>query len=333
MDAAERTLFADGVRHATGTGSREAVDAALGELGWRDALASDRADAVSVLFESLGAARATSSALDWLLADALGAGTDGAANAVLLPRLRETGAPGRGARDRCVVHGLGTAALGAADRVLVVTEDGAGASAVAVQVETRVLRCRPVQGLDPDLGLVEVTGEGPEGSLPSVRSEAAERVERAAPVDWTAALALGQLALGHELLGAGRAMLELAQVHARERIQFGRPIGTFQAVRHRLADSLVALEAAAALLGAAWDDPSPVTAAMAKSFTGRSVRTVSRHCQQVLAGIGFTTEHPLHLYVRRTLVLDQLLGAGRVLSDRLGADVLRTGTLPPAWAL
>jgi alkylation response protein AidB-like acyl-CoA dehydrogenase len=128
-------------------------------------------------------------------------------------------------------------------------------------------------------------------------------------------------------------MLELARTHALERMQFGRPIGSFQAVRHRLAESLVALEAAAALLDAAWEDPSPVTAAMAKAFAGRSARTAARHCQQVMAGIGFTTEHPLHRSVRRTIVLDQLLGAGTVLTRTLGADILSSATLPAAFPL
>jgi alkylation response protein AidB-like acyl-CoA dehydrogenase len=104
-------------------------------------------------------------------------------------------------------------------------------------------------------------------------------------------------------------------------------------VRHRLAEGLVVIEAAAALLDAAWDEPSQVTAAMAKGLAGRSARTVVRHAQQVLAGIGFTTEHPLHRYIRRTLVLDQLLGAGTVLTRRLGADMLETGTLPPTFPL
>jgi alkylation response protein AidB-like acyl-CoA dehydrogenase len=151
--------------------------------------------------------------------------------------------------------------------------------------------------------------------------------------DWPAALAIGQLALGHELIGCGRVMLELARTHALERMQFGRPIGSFQAVRHRLAESLVSLEAAAALLDAAWEDLSPVTAAMAKAFAGRSARAVARHCQQVLAGIGFTTEHPLHRSVRRTIVLDQLLGAGSLLTRTLGADILSSVTLPPAFPL
>jgi alkylation response protein AidB-like acyl-CoA dehydrogenase len=146
-------------------------------------------------------------------------------------------------------------------------------------------------------------------------------------------MAVGQLALGHELVGLARTMLELARQHALGRIQFGRPIASFQAVRHRLAESLVSVEAAAGLLAAAWEDPSPATAAMAKGFAGRSARTVARHAQQVLAGIGFTTEHPFHTYVRRTLVLDQLLGAGSVLTKELGVHVLRTGRMPAVLPL
>ena len=75
---------------------------------------------------------------------------------------------------------------------------------------------------------------------------------------------------------------------------------------------------------------------MAKAFAGRSARTVARHCQQVLAGIGFTTEHPLHLFIRRTIVLDQLLGAGSLLTRQLGTDILRerlaARRLPPLTA-
>jgi hypothetical protein len=317
METAERALFESGVRHATDAGSGAALDAALEDLGWRDALGADRPAAVSVLFECLGAAHATSAALDWLLSAALGASAD---SAVVLPPLRQCGAPGRRNGERVLVHGVGTAALERSDRALVVSSPGDGGSALSI--ETRLLQRRPVHGLDPALGLVEVRGE----------FDAAEAAHPE-PVDWAAAVTVGQLALGHELVGAGRAMLELARVHALERIQFGRPIGSFQAVRHRLAESLVVLEAAAALLGGAWDDPSPVTAAMAKSFAGRSARTVSRHCQQVLAGIGFTTEHPLHLFVRRTIVLDQLLGAGSVLTSQLGTDILRSSTLPDAFPL
>jgi hypothetical protein len=324
MEATERALFETSVRRATETADGVALSDALDDLGWRDALEADRPTAVSVLFECQGAATASSAAFDWLLASALGvdagAGAAGGGPAVVLPPLRRCEPPGRLDGDWCVVEGLGTAALDRSDTALVVaqTPDGVATFAVDLSLLTR----RPVQGLDSALGLFEVMGEF-------------ETTWAAQPhaADWPAALAVGQLALGHELVGAGRTMLQLARTHALERQQFGRPIGSFQAVRHRLAESLVALEAAAALLDASWEDPSPVTAAMAKAFAGRSTRTVARHCQQVLAGIGFTTEHPLHRSVRRTIVLDQLLGAGSVLTRTLGNDILASAGLPSAFPL
>ena len=222
--------------------------------------------------------------------------------------------------DRCAVHGLATSDLDHSETVIVVAEADHGHTAVALPLLE--LSRRAVGGIDPGLGMLEVEGD-----------VALHGTEPGEPVDWTAAVSLGQLALGHELVGAARAMLGLARSHALEREQFGQPIATFQAVRHRLADSLVAIEAAAALLAAAWDEPSPVNASIAKSSAGRGARTVARHCQQVLAGIGFTTEHPFHRYYRRTMVLDQVLGAGTVLTAELGAEVLRSGTLPPVLPL
>jgi alkylation response protein AidB-like acyl-CoA dehydrogenase len=320
MEATERALFESGVRHATEAADGAALDEALDDLGWRDALQADRPTAVSVLFEAQGATTTTSAALDWLLATALVGKADADGVAVLLPPLRGRDAPGRVDGDWCVVEGVGSAALDRGTTALVVAQTPDGATTFAVDLG--LLTRRPVDGLDPALGLYEVMGE----------FETAWAAQPEAG-DWPDAAALGQLALGHELVGAGRTMLALARTHALERMQFGRPIGSFQAVRHRLAESLVALEAAAALLDAAWEDLSPVTAAMAKAFAGRSAQTVARHCQQVLAGIGFTTEHPLHRSVRRTIVLDQLLGAGSVLTRDLGADVLSSATLPAAFPL
>ena len=90
MEATERALFESGVRHATEVNDGAALDGALSDLGWRDALADDRPTAVSVLFESQGATTTTSAALDWLLATALGVGTRRTAAprvAVVLPSL------------------------------------------------------------------------------------------------------------------------------------------------------------------------------------------------------------------------------------------------------
>ncbi|MFZ0251746.1 MAG: acyl-CoA dehydrogenase family protein [Acidimicrobiales bacterium] len=320
MEETERALFESGVRRATETADGAALDVALHDLGWRDALAADRAAAVAVLFESLGVTTTSSGALDWLLAAALGVGDGVEGTAVVLPPLRLTDAPGRVDGDRCVVAGLGSAAMDRCDRTLVVATSARGTTAFVV--DPALLHRRRVHGLDPALGLVEVKGE-------FARADA----QQCEPPAWAAALALGQLALGHQLIGTGRVMLELARAHALERVQFGRPIASFQAVRHRLAESLVMLDAAAALLDAVWEDPSPEAAAMAKAFAGKSARATARHCQQVLAGIGFTTEHPLHHSVRRAIVLDQLLGAGAVLTRALGADILRDGALPAAFAL
>jgi alkylation response protein AidB-like acyl-CoA dehydrogenase len=128
-------------------------------------------------------------------------------------------------------------------------------------------------------------------------------------------------------------MLELAREHALERIQFDVPIASFQAVRHRLADAYVAIESASSVLDAAWEEPGPLTAAMAKAVAGRSSRVVAKHCQQVLAGIGFTLEHPFHGYLRRTRVLDALLGSARALTASLGQQLLDTRQLPPLLPL
>ncbi|MBV9411489.1 MAG: acyl-CoA dehydrogenase [Acidimicrobiia bacterium] len=285
MDFDELSLFRESLRQATEAYSGKALDDALDELGWRDALVADRRSAVSTLFDLQGQANASSSAIDTVMAAALG--IDGP---VALPPL--------GSREQPTTRGLGTPAF-------------ANRAPAGVTV-------RSLAGIDPALGLVEVVGD-----LQSL-------VPRIA---WSDALAAGQLALGHELVGASRMMLQLARGHAVERVQFGRPIAAFQAVRHRLAESLVAVEAAAGALDAAWEVGSPQAAATAKAVAGRNARVVARHCQQVLAGIGFTTEHPFHRYLRRALVLDALLGDARTLIRQLGDDLVRTRRLPPLLPL
>jgi alkylation response protein AidB-like acyl-CoA dehydrogenase len=123
-------------------------------------------------------------------------------------------------------------------------------------------------------------------------------------------------------------MLDLARAHAIARVQFGRPVAGFQAVRHRLAESLVAVEALDAALSAAADTPSPATALLAKAVAGRTARTVAAHCQQVLAGIGFTTDHAFHRYLKRTILLDGLLGSSDDLVLDVGRELMRTRNVP-----
>lgn len=306
----DRKLFEESLRRATRSRTGAALDRALADLDWPDALADDARVAVSLLFELQGAANATSGALDQVLAGALGQET---AAAVVLPLPGRWHAPGVLRGERLDVHGVVAGGPRGHATALVVARTGE--SHVALAVDPAGLTGRAVAGLDPALDLVEVTAARPGARV-------------LGPVDWRAAVALGQLALGHEMVGASRRMLELACEHAAARVQFGRPIAMFQAVRHRLADTLVAVEAAAAMLDAAWLDRAPQTAAMAKATAGRGARVAARHCQQVLAGIGFTTEHPFHRYARRILVLEQLLGATPALTRELGTEIIESGHLP-----
>ncbi|MGV0794278.1 acyl-CoA dehydrogenase family protein [Mycolicibacterium sp. XJ1819] len=135
-------------------------------------------------------------------------------------------------------------------------------------------------------------------------------------------------ALGWWLVGSARAMLELARAHALDRVQFGKPIASFQAIRHRLAETLVAIEGAEATLGLPGTDNPDLTALLAKAAAGKAALTAAKHCQQVLGGIGFTAEHDLHRHIERVLVLDGLLGSARELTKRAGAGLRARGSAP-----
>ncbi|HEY9304487.1 MAG TPA: acyl-CoA dehydrogenase family protein [Mycobacterium sp.] len=146
----------------------------------------------------------------------------------------------------------------------------------------------------------------------------------------SAALQAGWRALGWWLVGTSRAMLSLARQHAVDRVQFGRHISSFQAIRHRLAETLVAIEGAEATLQAATecDDPQGLASLLAKAAAGQAALTSARHCQQVLGGIGFTAEHPLHHHIKRSLILDGLLGSSRELTRAAGKAVVAAGSAP-----
>ncbi len=312
MDRDDLDMFTRSLEHATSSHTGSALDAALDELGWSDALGIDAQSAVSILFDLQGRANATSSALSGALLDALGLDLSGH---LVHPPIGTSRAPGLLAHGRVTVGGVATVAgAGAASSTVIATKAGSDDYA-AVTVDTSELTLRAVDGLDPSLGFVDVSGDA------AVTDQTA--------VDWPAAVRRAQLALSHELLGASRAMLDMARQHALERIQFGVPIASFQAVRHRLAEVLVAIEGAEAMLGTAWEENSGVAAAMSKALAGKAARTAARHSQQVLAGIGFTLEHEFHHYFRRILVLDECYGSARLLTKELGQQLITTRRLPP----
>ncbi len=135
-------------------------------------------------------------------------------------------------------------------------------------------------------------------------------------------------ALAAEAVGGAEQVLDLAVSHARQRVQFGRPIGSFQAVKHKCADMLVALEGAraaldGALTAAAGGEEDPGIAALVASLQCSAAYThITAEAIQVLGGTGFTWEHPAHLYFRRARSCAVLFGTETqrraALADRLG---------------
>jgi alkylation response protein AidB-like acyl-CoA dehydrogenase len=114
-----------------------------------------------------------------------------------------------------------------------------------------------------------------------------------------------------DLLGSSSRALDLAVEHAKERVQFGRPIGSFQAVKHRCADMLVDVEGMrSTVYWAAWcigagDAEASVAASTAKTWCSDASKRVMSSALQVHGGIGFTWEHDLHFFMKRAQ-LDQL---------------------------
>jgi alkylation response protein AidB-like acyl-CoA dehydrogenase len=121
-------------------------------------------------------------------------------------------------------------------------------------------------------------------------------------------------ALSAEMLGASTRVLEMSVEYAKDRVQFGKPIGSFQAVKHRLADALVDVEAMRSnVYYAAWslasDDPDgSLAASAAKAWCSAASRRVMASGLQVHGGIGFTWEHDLHLYVKRSQLDESSFG-------------------------
>ncbi|MFN2540459.1 MAG: hypothetical protein ABR549_20200, partial [Mycobacteriales bacterium] len=196
MSPDELELFAASIRQAVDGRTGPALDAALADIGWADALQEWPAAAVQALFSAQGRACATSSALSTVLLSGLGVPT----GTLVLPPLDSTRI-GIVMDGRLQVHGLTTSDT----ELLVPAVDGD--KAVVVRVAAGDLSLSPVSGIDPSAGLLAVEGDLIASSDP-------------VPGSWDDAVAVGHRALASELVGCGRAMLELARTHALDREQF-----------------------------------------------------------------------------------------------------------------
>jgi alkylation response protein AidB-like acyl-CoA dehydrogenase len=135
------------------------------------------------------------------------------------------------------------------------------------------------------------------------------------PGEIAPAVDTGMVALSAELVGVAQRALDMAVEYAKEREQFGRPIGAYQAVSHRLADMLWEVEEARSLTYyAAWcadaqPESLPLAASMAKARASDAADAVTHNAIQTLGGIGFTWEHDVHFLLKRARVSRELLGA------------------------
>jgi alkylation response protein AidB-like acyl-CoA dehydrogenase len=138
------------------------------------------------------------------------------------------------------------------------------------------------------------------------------------------------VALAAEQVGGAQRVLDMAVDYAKTRVQFGRPIGSFQAIKHKCADMLVEVESArstvyqAARAAAEGDDELPILASLAKAYCSDAYFHGAAANIQIHGGIGFTWEHPAHLYLKRAKSSELLFGDSdyhrELLANRLGID-------------
>jgi alkylation response protein AidB-like acyl-CoA dehydrogenase len=217
--------------------------------------------------------------------------------------------------------GVGTVAL--PDHPYVVEAERAGVVAVVEPgpsgAQVRLLERPParfVATIDSSRRLYSVDADGAGNGVP-ITGDALDRV-----------LARAYVALAAELMGTVRWLFDTTLAYAKTRVQFDRPIGSFQAVQHKLANmALVKEQAWSAVYYAAMtvdaDDPELHRAAhVAKVMAGEAAKLNAKDAIQIHGGIGYTWEHDLHLYIRRAYASEFLFGTSDWHRDRLAALVL-----------
>jgi alkylation response protein AidB-like acyl-CoA dehydrogenase len=286
--------------------------AAMCELGWPALLVPEEHGGLglgvvelSVVQEELGAALAPSPFLSTVAAAAViaDAGSD-EQRARWLPALAAGEARGAVAT---VLDDVGWTAVPDADGadVIVVRENDAWALAPDTSTEA-------VDALDATRHLWRVRADGELEPLPG---------------EGTRAFNVVAVALAAESVGVARRAMDMAVQYAKEREQFGRPIGAYQAVSHACAQMLLEVEGArSTTLYAAWaldhePESGPLAASMAKAYASDAGWRVPASALQVHGGIGFTWEHDLHLWLKRGKANAYLWGDARAHRDRVADSI------------
>ena len=311
---------------------RDSVRATIVQTGDADRVASqvgavdllvDARSALAVFFEEFGRAALANNLIDVLIGEALGLGCSGGTHFVFpVPRRgAATAAAATERGDQLDVDGLLQVGVGGySGDVVVVT---AGGSAITVPVA--------------ELTVATVSGFDPAGDWRSIRcTVAAGHVTVTHSPKALQAIALARLAAGSELLGLAMRITAIAIEHVSSRHQFGKALGSFQTVRHRLAEAHVANQAAQTVLNLGWaqaegaaDDFDFETYAIAaKALAGKAFEAASLHANQVCGGMGLTWEHPLPALVRRGSALNVVLGGPVDLAAELGRSMAAGVALP-----
>ncbi len=210
--------------------------------------------------------------------------------------------------------------------VLLVPADGVPGALYAVDVTAEGVTRAPVVSLDMTRQLCDLTLDCAPGRLIASGDAATAAVR--------AGLTAGAVLLAAEQLGLAERCLEMTVAYVKERKQFARPVGSFQALKHRLADLWTGITQAraasryAAACLATGDEDLPVAVALAKAACSDIALKAAQECIQMHGGIGFTWEHPAHLFLKRAK--SGSIGFGS--ADRHRATLAVLADLPPAGA-
>jgi alkylation response protein AidB-like acyl-CoA dehydrogenase len=193
-----------------------------------------------------------------------------------------------------------------ADLIVVAAKTGAGTSLFTVQADASGLTREALSTMDQTRKQAKLTFADTPATLLGTEGEGWQVLEKV--------LDLVVVALAAEQVGGAQFVLEMAVQYAKDRVQFGRPIGSFQAIKHKCADMLLEVESAkSAAYYAAWcaaemNDELPSVASLAKAYCSEAYFHAAAENIQIHGGIGFTWEHPAHLYFKRAKSSELLFG-------------------------
>jgi alkylation response protein AidB-like acyl-CoA dehydrogenase len=208
-----------------------------------------------------------------------------------------------------------------ADQLLVTARTPGGITQFLLPAATAGLTIIPLKGLDLARRFAQVTFAGvqvPSSAVVGAVDQAADAVEKQ--------LALAVTLQCCETVGTTDRAFEMTLSYVKDRKAFGRPIGSYQALKHRLADMLLWLEsskaaAAAAAQAVEFDINASQAASLAKAYIGDRCPVIVRECLQMHGGIGFTWEHDLHFFMRRVDSNAAIYGTPDYHRDRLAGAV------------